>query len=146
MYYIGPSYQVGVDIPLKKNLFINGYGHYFSASAIGGSYETYTTGVMIQYNFGKEIKKWYMAIGLAYQTAKEESPFYEDLIDRSIFLPSYRLGYTILFKKYILHSEIYTTGPYSYDDPDYGGSTTELFTLPSIGIRVKRRWSIPVNY
>ncbi|MCP4459468.1 MAG: hypothetical protein GY816_15825 [Cytophagales bacterium] len=135
MYYFGPSYQLGLDIPLKGNFLVNGYGQYFSAKAFRGRYEVYTTGLMIRYNFGKKSKRWYAAIGLAYQDTKEESDFWNDLIDRSIILPGYRMGYTFFSKKYIFHPELFAMGPYSY----HSGNSTELFTLPSVGIRVKRR-------
>ena len=133
MYYIGLSHQIGVDIRLNENWLINGYGHYFSASVSGEKYDIVTAGIMLQYDFGKDIKRWYVAIGIAYQYAKEESPFYNDLIDRSILLPNFRLGYTILTKKYVFHPELFATGPY------FSRNSTELFTLPSIGIRVKKR-------
>ena len=133
MYYIGLSHQIGVDIRLNEKWLINGYGHFFSASAFDGKYKIVTAGLMLQYDFGKDIKRWYVAIGLAYQDAKEESQFYNDLIDRSILLPNFRLGYTILTKKYVFHPELFATGPY------FSRNSTELFTLPSIGIRVKKR-------
>jgi len=140
MYYAGPAYQMGVDIPLKGNLLFNGYGHYFSDSATDADYEIFTTGIMLQYNVGKK-GKWYIAVGIAYQNAKEESSFWDELIDRSILQPSYRLGYTFLLKKkYIIHPEIFTTGPYNYVvNPDISGSATDLFTLPSVGIRFRRQ-------
>lgn len=142
MDYIGPSYQLGVDVPLKAKWLINGYGHYFSASAVFGQYEVFTIGVMAQYSLGKN-NRWYIAVGIAYQNAKEEA--YYDAIDRSIFLPSYRLGYKFLFKTYVFYSEIFTTGPYSssgshvYNGQTYYGGSTDIFTLPSVGIRVKRK-------
>ncbi|GAA0892884.1 hypothetical protein GCM10009122_25630 [Fulvivirga kasyanovii] len=134
MYYTGISVQLGSEFHLKHHLSISPYIHYFSNDKGDHSFEALSAAVLLQWNFGKK-KRLYVASGLAFQRAVEEDNFYTDTIDRSIFLPAYRFGHEIPINRTVLCPEICLTGPY------HSGHTTELFTLPSIGIRLYRQKS-----
>ncbi len=132
MYYTGPSILIGSDFHLKKNISAAFYGHYFNKNFGDHGFQTWTIATLGQINLGKK-KKFYMAIGIALQRALEEDILYpDDVINRTIIVPAYRIGYHLFFRKIILSPEINTTGPYSYNN----NTSFELFTLPSIGVRL----------
>ena len=130
MYYTGPSILIGSDLHINENISAGFYAHYFMKDLGDHSFLTWTVAALGQINIGKR-KKFYMAVGPAWQRTIEEDDLYPDeAINRSIIVPAYRLGRHFVFKKFVISPEINLTGPY------IDRLNSELFTLPSIGMRL----------
>ena len=131
MYYTGPSVLIGSDFQASAEVTVGMYGQYFEKDFGDHGYQSWTLAALAQLYVGKK-KQFYIAAGVAWQRALEHDDLYPDVIDRSIIIPSYRFGRHLVFKKYALSPELNLTGPYSYN----GGSSTELFTQTSLGLRI----------
>ena len=129
VYYAGPSILLGSSFFIKKDLSVSFYGHYFEKDFGDHSFKAGTVAILCQVNLGKR-ERFYIAVGSAWQRAIEEDDFYSDVINRSIIIPAFRVGHHFAFKKFTLSPEINATGPYIYNNG------LELFTLPSIGVRL----------
>lgn len=135
MIFTGTSFQLGVDVYLSDRALISPYLHYFEADALQGVHKLGTFTLLYQRNFGVGIpKRFYMAAGLALQYRYDERYYWYGYQDRLLTLPAYRLGYRIHLRKMVICPELSATGPYIYNR----GKSTELFTLPSVGVRVFR--------
>ncbi len=133
MYYTGPSLQIGSDVLVHNNIRTSFYAHYFVKDKGDHSFQTWTVAALGQISMGKG-RRLYAAFGLACQRTIEEDDVYFDVVNRFIVVPAYKIGYHFLFRKIVISPEINTTGPYK----DRKTRSFELFTLPSIGVRLKR--------
>ncbi len=132
MEFIGPSFLIAQDIPVFIDKFsIVPYAQYFYAiyNTPEDNFTSYAVGIMLQMNhYSVNGNGFYYALGLAFQYKREY--YYGDEEKEDLILPAFRIGYRFLAKKYKLHAEI-TTPAF-----DAKGAGFELFTLPSIGLRI----------
>lgn len=136
MYYTGFSFLGNSEYRFNDNYGVSGHVQYFKANDPYYKIEVqaWSFGLLGHAYLGKR-KKFYIGLGIAYERMVESGnyPSY-DLMDRSIFLPAYRFGRHIEFGRFIFSPEIVLTGPYY--ETYANGSSLEIFTLPSIGVRV----------
>ena len=146
LYYLGPSFQAGVDFNLKPRLAFSSYIHYFytgvnnkdnTGLAEKGRFRTFTSAFLIQLDAGAGwYKGFFFGIGVALQQYADrfEGGFgsYDDR--RTTLTQAIRMGYLFPAGLHAIALEFNGTGPYSYGD-GYGGTITEVFTQVSLGGR-----------
>lgn len=145
MYYVGPSFQAGMDYFLKKRILVSAYIHYFSKKvnnvSTGGFFEngkfkTITGTILIQTNTAKKLNRSiFFAGGVAVQRWRDNfSSSYDNWDDkRTTFTPAIRLGYFFPIEKNKMSVELNGIGPYSYGDAN--SSVIEILTQISFGAR-----------
>lgn len=129
MYYHGISIAMGTDIEINSRVTVSPYGQYFGKNFGDHSFSVWTVGIPIQFFMGEK-KRFFLGFGPALQRALEKDVLYPDVIDRLVVLPMYRIGSYMNMGNMVLCAEFTATGPYVEQ------FTTELFTLPSLGIRL----------
>lgn len=144
MYYLGPSFQAGVDVNLAKKLALSAYLHYFYVGVNDsdngldqkGRTRTFTGALLIQYDLGKGwYKGTFVGFGLALQRYADRFQGSWGTWDdkRSTATPAIRIGYLFPAGLHAIAIEFNGTGPYTYNE---GLSTiTEIFTQVSFGGR-----------
>lgn len=148
MFYIGPSFQAGVDYQVKERIVLSSYIHYFSKKVTNteyggfsekGKFKTITGALLIQANTGKRPgKSFFIAAGAALQRWSDKySNNYDSWDDkRTTLIPAFRLGYFFPFDQYKMTIELNGTGPYaySYTNDISSGRVTEILTQLSLGV------------
>lgn len=133
MEFIGPSFILGQEISISDRVDLVPYVQYFQANyedSHNDSFETGLIAIMAQVNnYSIKGKGLFWAVGLAYQVSQEK--YYNEVNNRNMILPTFRLGYRFLSKKINLNAEI--TSPAFYFE---NSRISKLFTLPSIGVRI----------
>jgi hypothetical protein len=146
LYYLGPSFQAGVDFNLTPRLAFSTYIHYFHASANlvnnqglieKGRFRTFTSAFLVQIHAGAGwYKGFFVGGGVALQQwadrFKGNFGSYDDA--RTTVTPAIRMGYIFPAGLRAIAIEFNGTGPYSYSDGAYG-TVTEIFTQVSLGVR-----------
>jgi len=145
MYYIGPSFQAGADLYLKKRLLLTSYLHFFkkkiNRTEGGGSFEngkfkTVTIAALIQFNTSKKLSRSFF-LGVGFCVQEWNDIFISDYSawnkQRKNYLPAIRVGYFFSKGKNKLTIELNATGPYSYSD--FGWQAVEILTQLSLGTR-----------
>ncbi|MEO8819513.1 MAG: hypothetical protein ABI374_01595 [Ginsengibacter sp.] len=144
MYYLGPSFEAGVDVNLKTHLALGAYIHYFFVGVNNrdngviekGRMRTFTTAVLIQVNAGAGwYKGFFLGFGLAIQQYADRFKGRWGSWDdkRTTVTLAIRTGYLFPAGLNAIAIEFNGTGPHSYNDgPD---SITEIFTQVSVGGR-----------
>ncbi|MGK7395502.1 MAG: hypothetical protein ACNS62_13075 [Candidatus Cyclobacteriaceae bacterium M3_2C_046] len=130
MYYLGPSFLVGADILLMApGLILSPYGQYFSVNYTNESYDAAVLAVLLQFDFNpKKSNALFMGFGPSFSFRRE---IYHNIEESNRFLiPAIRVGYRFLFKNLNVNAEITTPAFYRQN------LSFELFTLPSVGIRI----------
>ncbi|HKB42737.1 MAG TPA: hypothetical protein VKC90_00020 [Chitinophagaceae bacterium] len=145
MYYIGPSFQAGIDYRLRKKIVLSTYFHYYmkrvNKKEYGGNFEkgrfkTATGAILLQWNTGRDpANSFFVAGGVAIQNWKDRfSSNYDNWDDKRVTLiPAVRIGYFFTPVKNTISVELNGTGPYSYMDGNW--HATEILTQLSFGIR-----------
>lgn len=146
-YYLGPSFQIGLEHKLKQNLAFSTYFQYFydglydkypDGSFDWGKYKAATFAFLLQRHLTKDQpKRLGFAGGLAlqricevYQTDQEEGT-----IRRFIPVAVFRINYLIpLNNRYKISVELNGTGPSSYHIEST--KVFELLTQLSLGLRI----------
>jgi hypothetical protein len=145
MYYLGPSFQVGMDVNLARRIALSTYLHYFYVGVNNrdnaglvekGRMRTFTGSLLIQLDAGVG---WYKGVFIGFGIALQR---YADRFigglgtwddKRSTVTPAIRIGYLFPAGLHAIAIEFNGTGPYTYND---GPSTiTEIFTQVSFGGR-----------
>jgi hypothetical protein len=146
LYYIGPSFQAGLDFNLTQRLAFSTYIHYFHASADRrdntgltekGRFRTFTSAFLVQMHAGAGwYKGLFVAVGVALQQWADRFEgilgSYDDA--RTTVTPAIRMGYVFPAGLRAIAIEFNGTGPHSYSDGAYG-TITEIFTQVSLGVR-----------
>ena len=149
MFYIGPSFQAGVDYQLKKRIVLSGYLHYFTKRVNtieyggifrNGKFKTFTGALLFQGNISKSLtKSFFLAAGIALQRWRDKyNSSYDSWDDkRTTLIPAFRLGYFFPMDQHKLTIELNGTGPYgySYSNDISAGSVLEILTQISLGMR-----------
>lgn len=146
MYYLGPSFQAGVDFNLKPRLALSTYIHYFyvgvnnrdnSGLIEKGRMRTFTSAFLIQLDAGAGwYKGFFVGTGIALQQYADRFQGSWSRWDdkRTTLTLAIRLGYLFPAGLHAIAIEFNGTGPYSYSD-GYTGTVTEVFTQVSFGAR-----------
>ncbi|MEP6952101.1 MAG: hypothetical protein ABI863_22615 [Ginsengibacter sp.] len=146
LYYLGPSFQAGVDFNLKPRLAFSTYIHYFRAGVNNvdntglsekGRLRTFTSALLIQVDAGAGwYKGFFIGGGIALQQYADRFKgifgSYDDA--RTTVTPAIRMGYIFPAGLHAIAIEFNGTGPYSYSD-GFNGTITEVFTQVSLGGR-----------
>jgi len=150
MYYIGPSFQAGVDFQFRPKIILSAYFQYFNKKTdkveFGGDFEhgrfrTLTGALLIQGNTGKrQDKSFFIAGGVALQRWHDKfSSNYDSWDDkRTTYIPAFRIGYFFPLEQTKITIELNGTGPYFYSEDNYisSVSVTEILTQVSLGMRL----------
>lgn len=148
-YYVGPSFQLGTDYRLKKQLALSFYLHYFpegtdikydDGSFEKGKYRSTTMALLLQKHVSKnENKGWFLAAGMAFQRSTDDykTDLFEEHLNRSIVIAAIRFGYAFPLKKNTLLVELNGTGPYigKTGPAPYYEKLIEVLTQLSLGLR-----------
>src|SRR6185312_3113836 len=130
MYYLGPSFQAGVDINLTQKLAVTSYLHYFYVGVNNvenrliqkGRMRTFTGALLIQYDWGTGwYKGFFVSFGLALQRYADRFQGSWSTWDdkRSTVTPAIRVGYLFPAGLHAIAIEFNGTGPYTYTEgPD----------------------------
>ncbi len=145
MYYLGPSFQAGLDVNLARQFAFSTYFHYFYVGVNNrtngmvqkGRMRTFTWASLLQLEMGAG---WYKGffVGLGFALQRDADRFqgswstWDD--KRSTFTPAIRLGYTFPAGLHAIAIEFNGTGPYSYNSGP-NETTIEIFTQVSFGGR-----------
>ena len=149
MFYIGPSFQAGVDYQLKKRMVLSGYIHFFARKIENveyggflekGKFKTLTGALLIQANTSKSLSKsFFLAAGAALQRWRDKyTTNYGSWDDkRTTLIPAFRIGYFFPIDKHKMTVELNGTVPYfySYTNDISSGRVTEILTQLSLGVR-----------
>lgn len=145
LYYLGPSFQVGLDVNLKRRLALGTYFHYFYVGVNNrdngltekGRMRTFTWACLLQWDAGAGwYKGFFTGFGIALQREADRFSGRWSTWDdkRTTVTPAIRLGYTFPAGLHAIAIEFNGTGPYSYNDGPYS-TITEIFTQVSFGGR-----------
>jgi hypothetical protein len=146
LYYLGPSFQAGLDYNFTTHLALSTYLHYFHVSTNNnndngiieiGRLRTFTSALLLQVNAGAGwYKGFFIGGGVALQRYADRFQGIFGSWDtyRTTFTPAIRIGYIFSAGLHAIALEFNGTGPYSYPD-GYGGTYMEVFTQVSIGAR-----------
>jgi hypothetical protein len=138
MFYIGPSFQLGTDLQLKKRFLVSSYIHYFGKKVnnveYGGYFENgklniLTIAALAQLNTSRNLRRsFFIAGGIAFQYWHDryKNNFSDWDNERNTLLPAIRFGYFFPSGKNRITIELNATGPYSYGDDN--SSVTEILT------------------
>jgi hypothetical protein len=145
MYYLGPSFQAGIDVNLTQRLALSTYLHYFYVGVNNrdntglvekGRMRTFTGALLMQLDAGAGwYKGFFIGFGVALQRYADRFSGGLGMWDdkRSTVTPAIRIGYLFPAGLHAIAIEFNGTGPYTYND---GPSTiTEIFTQVSFGGR-----------
>lgn len=146
LYYLGPSFQGGVEFNLKQRLAFSAYIHYFRVGVNNvdntglsekGRIRIFTSALLIQVDAGRGwYKGFFVGAGVALQQYSDRFKgvfgSYDDA--RTTVTPAIRIGYIFPAGLNAIAIEFNGTGPYSYSDGLYG-TITEVFTQVSLGGR-----------
>lgn len=146
LYYLGPSFQVGLDYNLTPRLALSTYIHYFYTGVNNtdntglteiGRFKTFTSAFLFQIHAGPGwYKGFFVAGGVALQKYTDRFSgglgSYNEV--RTTFTPAIRIGYIFPAGLRGIAIEFNGTGPYSYSDGT-NGTVTEFFTQVSLGGR-----------
>ncbi len=146
MYYLGPSFQAGVDFSLTRHLALSAYIHYFHTSVNNrettgfdekGKFRTFTSAFLLQMDAGAGWYKGFFAgAGVALQQYSDRFSGMFGAYDevRTTVTPAIRVGYLFPAGLHAVAIELNSTGPYSYSD-GISGVITEVFTQVSFSGR-----------
>ncbi|MEO7924854.1 MAG: hypothetical protein ABIR30_14315 [Chitinophagaceae bacterium] len=148
MFYLGPSFQGGVDFQVRERIVLSGYVHYFMKKRENveyggflekGRFKTFTGALLLQLNTSiNPAKSCFLAGGIAIQRWRDKySTDYDSWDDkRTTWIPAIRVGYFFPIQENKLSIELNGTGPYSYTygDPPTG-RVLEILTQLSLGMR-----------
>jgi hypothetical protein len=146
LYYLGPSFQVGLDFNLTPRLALGTYIHYFYTGVNNkdntgltekGRFKTFTTAFLLQIHAGPGwYKGFFVAGGVALQqyTDRFSGGLGSYNVARTTFTPAIRMGYIFPAGLRAIAIEFNGIGPYSYSDGG-NGTITEFFTQVSLGGR-----------
>ncbi|MEO7120604.1 MAG: hypothetical protein ABIY62_05875 [Ginsengibacter sp.] len=146
LYYLGPSFQAGVDFNVTRQLALSAYIHYFHTSANSydntgfddkGRFKTFTSALLVQLDAGAGwYKGFFIGLGVALQKYSDRNTGnfapYDEI--RTTVTPAIRVGYSFPAGLHAISIEFNGTGPYLYSDGLYG-VVTEAFTQVSLGGR-----------
>lgn len=144
MYYLGPSFEAGVDVNLSTHFSLGTYLHYFyvgvnnrdSGLVEKGRMRTFTTAFLVQLNAGAGwYKGFFIGFGLAIQQYADRFQGRLGRWDdkRTTTTPAIRTGYIFPAGLHAIAIEFNGTGPYFYKDG--ADDITEIFTQVSFGGR-----------
>ncbi len=146
LYYLGPSFQAGVDYNLTKHIALSSYIHYFhigvnkkdnSGVVEIGKFKTFTSVFLIQMQTGPGwYKGFFIGIGIALQQFVDRFQGINGNFDntRTTLTAAIRSGYIFPAGLHAIAIEFNGTGPYSYSN-GFNGTYTEVFTQVSLGLR-----------
>jgi len=146
LYYLGLSFQAGLDFNLTRQLALSAYIHYFHTGANDYDntgfnekerFKTFTSAFLVQFDAGAGwYKGFFVGAGVALQQYSESYigrvSAYDD--KRTTFTPAIRVGYSFPVGLHAISIEFNGIGPYFYHDGLYG-LAIEVFTQVSLGGR-----------